>query len=202
MAGRFDPRTGIGPGDRVDERDGLSVDLYIDSTDERVFLNVRAALEELLHGQGVELEYSGDPIRGSWFQLGKAKLSTPEARAGIDERVAKVEHALQVQHLDGPLSEANKNNASAAQDLLAALEHTERAVLHIGSILIVKLTLPSGKSSVVAHTMSVAEQRALERDPSLLRNPDELFRLLRPPGDEPTLDGPPLGELDQADDGE
>jgi hypothetical protein len=58
------------------------------------------------------------------------------------------------------------------------LENVSEAVLRLGPLLLVKVTI-NGKSQIVAETLSSAIRRILDENPELLNSPRKLFEVLQ-----------------------
>jgi hypothetical protein len=114
-----------------------------------------------------------------WFTRSREKLTSQE----VTERLKKVEQAIELQYLGKPQSEITHATGTAAAELIAALETTSRAVLQLGSLLIVKTTDTSGRSAIFVRTLGLKELTAIETDPSLLARPEDVLSLLGNPQD-------------------
>ena len=74
-------------------------------------------------------------------------------------------------------AEANNLQADGAASLIAALSTTDDACIQLGTLLLIKATR-AGKHIVIARTLTFEELRQLERNQTLLREPEKLLQLL------------------------
>lgn len=108
-----------------------------------------------------------------WFVKSREALSTEE----VQERLRKLERAAELQVLDKPQAAVDKDLATAASELIRAVEHEREAAIQIGSLLILKV--PEGRNSrVMVRTLSAKEMIAIERRPDSLKDPTKLLTML------------------------
>jgi len=127
----------------------------------------------------LELNIDEDPPAesGSWIKRfltsTKESLSEPE----VQERLNKVEKALELQALNKPISEIDKNQAEAISAVIKSIENVESAVLRIGSLIILKQTI-DGNPKIFARTLTVKELQFIDKHPEMLSKPDSIMALL------------------------
>ena len=130
---------------------------------------------------GFELESELETVHGSFFQ--RLKFWTRDERT--KEEVAKVfqqgKEALLIRHLDLPAAKATGTLADAASKLIKSLETVESCAMRVGGILVLK-TIRQGKPSLIIETITPAMARELDEHPTLLQNPEAIFKLLETQG--------------------
>jgi hypothetical protein len=115
---------------------------------------------------------------GSWWKKFWFKTTESLKSDEVKERLDKAERALELNYLDKPQSEANKNQAEAASCLIKSLENVPNACIQTGSLLLVKITV-DGNASLMSKTLSINELRHLEENQSLLKNPNMILDWLQ-----------------------
>lgn len=118
----------------------------------------------------------------AWLSRSKQALTSAE----VTERLAQVERALQLQYVHKPQSEVTLASGSAAAQLIAALEHTPQAVIQIGTLLLIKMTVDSA-GSIYVRTLSEKELALLSAHPDLFASPARLLSMLAEADDRPYL---------------
>ncbi|MFI6600821.1 hypothetical protein ACIBHX_31620 [Nonomuraea sp. NPDC050536] len=148
--------------------------IYLD--DESGSDQVEAAVRGVLHAYGVDA-LSSPAVRGSWLR--RLKL-TVKAWAGSEqarELPQDLELAAHLRLLHQPMAEIDQKKSAAVCDLIKALEGQAKAVVMIGSILVVKvgdvLAVPELTMREIAH---LARNPGLVADPLLLlSSPDQMM---------------------------
>lgn len=105
-----------------------------------------------------------------WFVISKEVVSSAEFQKQID----RVQRAIELKYLDKVQSEANKNNSDATAKLIASLDGIDNAAIQVGSLLLVKVT-NNGKNSISTKQLSNREMILLEKNQSLIRQPEKLI---------------------------
>jgi hypothetical protein len=96
----------------------------------------------------------------------------------VQTALAKVQRALELQALSKPQAEADGLQGHAVAALITALADVPTAAIHIGSLLILKVSR-EGVPQVVTITLSSSELAFLERNRNLLKSPNDLLQSLR-----------------------
>jgi hypothetical protein len=154
-----DPNLGaIDPGTKTD----VVIRIFLD--DESAAAEVEAALREVLRNAGIDVVHRSDPIIGSWFLVLTGVLRRALVSDEVEETLAR---KLEADHAD--------QNPDVAR-LIAALEHTKKASICIGRILLVKVD-----DTIVVERLSARKMRRWERDhPELFRDPPAALAAVRP----------------------
>jgi hypothetical protein len=154
----------------VDRGDWSPASLYISGDDPR---EIKAALNRLLLVCGLEIAAEKPGIEGSWLQKMWLKVRKGAGSEGVQERLKKVEHALQVQYLGKPQSEVDKNKAEAAAVMLAAVDKQEEALIRLGTLVIMK-----SPGQVAVWTISELQAAELEQHGHLMNEPEKVLHML------------------------
>lgn len=156
----------------------IPVRVYLREPSRGSVKRVSEAVNEAL--RNLDFDYADDfPAEsGSWFKKWFAKSRDALTRPEVIERLQKGERALELEYLQRKQAEADRNQAEGAAALIKALDNESVAVCQIGSILLVKKTDEQGRSGVVTRTLTQAELIALEKQPSVLRSPEDVFEFL------------------------
>jgi hypothetical protein len=111
--------------------------------------------------------------KGTGFKKWFARTIGGARQAEVREQLEEGMRALQLCALKDPDAEPEQERAKAAVALLDALERTGDAVLQVGPIVLVK-----SQSGWVTRMLSQTEQIHLEKNPELLKSPEDLVRFL------------------------
>ncbi|MFE3057129.1 hypothetical protein [Nocardia sp. NPDC059239] len=145
--------------------------IYLDTNDESKIRSVLDAVIDVLDTYGLKLDPKGPPLYGSWFARFKVRSKDAMNNPDVQQRLQKLEQAIEVKTLQGPMSQVNVNQADATLRLAQAVSGIDNAALLIGSILVIKTTAGDGTTSMIARSLSVAEIRALEANQHVLKDP-------------------------------
>jgi hypothetical protein len=153
----------------------LSVQVYLQKSDSSQIKELTKALKDFFTAFDFEIEIDFPAKISSWrkrfFLRTKEAISQPE----IQDRVKKIERALELQTLQSTQSEIDKNQAEAVSKLLDTLSKIEEGgVLFIGSILIVKRK----GYPVVAYTLTPEQMIHLQQNPISMKNPEKVIEKL------------------------
>lgn len=116
--------------------------------------------------------------KGSWWKKWTAKSKAVLTHPEVQERLAKVEQAIELQILHTPIAKIDRDLAGAVAELIKAVENEPEAVLQVGTILILKIKGNDGKSKVMVRTLSPKQLAVIERCPEFLKEPANVFDLL------------------------
>ncbi|AEH86636.1 hypothetical protein [Mesorhizobium opportunistum] len=155
----------------------IPLKVYLSDTTDTKVDEVAAALSDLVEAVDFEIADEFPGIRGSWFQKWFAKTKEVATSDAVTQRLAKVEHALEIKGLALPQAEADDKLASAVERLSKSTESVPHAAMQVGSILFVKVTV-RGVPSMQVRTLSATEMIQLERNPGLLASPQDILKRL------------------------
>lgn len=110
----------------------------------------------------------------NWFAKSRDVLTLPE----VQERLAKVERAVELQYIEKPQSDVDRALAAAAADLIKALDGTVAAAVQIGALLLVKVPDGQGRAGIFVRSLTQSELAILHEQPELLSSPSNLLQLL------------------------
>jgi hypothetical protein len=139
------------------------------------------AVSELLLSVGFYISIELPERKGSWFKEFIAKSKELLSRREVTDRIGHLEEALKIKHLRQPQAEANNTHADALVKVLGSLTDAQDACIQVGTLLVVKASLPEGRRVFAARTLSDAEIKRLEEDPSILRRPLDALEMLKEP---------------------
>lgn len=150
---------------------------------------VQEAVVELTEAAGWAIAEWSEEIQGSWFKLLKAKAKDVAASDLAHEVAADLRRAAELRTLHVTQAQVDDTQATAASRLIQSLENTQRAVLLVGSILVVKVD-----GAVTVRTLSHRHLDHLERHPHLIADPTKILLALPDdtagPDGRPSLEGP------------
>ncbi|MGF9663158.1 hypothetical protein AAIH25_14975 [Arthrobacter crystallopoietes] len=158
----------------------MTVSIYLDTDDAATALKVIQATQRIVNELGYETPTITAVQRGSVWTWMVAKFQSEQGRRAIDASKAKaaeiIEEAehfarLQVQEKQ---AEVDEKNASSAASLMEAYADVPNVAIKIGALLFVKYKLPNGDPVVITRTLSLKEQRAYDRTPSICSEPSLL----------------------------
>jgi hypothetical protein len=136
-------------------------------------------IERLLDWLGFEIVDATPPVLRSWFKKASARAKEILTRKEVQERLVKIERAMELVALDTHQANVDKAQAEGAAALLKALDQIPDAVLQIGSLAIVKRT-DSGIPRVVARTLTQEELLIFKKTANILQDPSAMMKLLAP----------------------
>jgi hypothetical protein len=132
-----------------------------------------------LFKEALDLVVVDDPPAesGSWWKRWMTTTRDIASQPEVAERLRKAERALELQALHKTQAEVDKNQAEAAQALIQSLEGIGNAAIQVGSLLIVKTSSEKG-AQLAVRTLTQNQLALLEKDPSLLQQPNTVLRLV------------------------
>lgn len=96
----------------------------------------------------------------------------------VTNRLREAEYAVEVNTILKPQSEVEKNQSDALVGILSSLQGIHNAAVRIGSLIVVKVTSPTGEVSVQTRTLSIAEMHIINKHPELLQQPQQILAAL------------------------
>jgi hypothetical protein len=155
----------------------ITIDVYLDTTDEAIAQSSFEALDAALSELGVEDLSPGPVERGSFWRRASGKVREMAESEGFQERLRQVEYAIQLAQISQRQAEADVKTAEAVNRILAGLADVPKACVRIGSLLIVKYSDATGP--VVLTTQLSREEIAMfEKYPELQHHPEKIFDAL------------------------
>lgn len=168
---------------RLEESNDIPTDyvtghVYLETSDPQEASDVYAAFVRLVESLGVELVAEGLPIVGSWIRNLFGGIARYLENNDFEERVREVEHGLRLANIDRVQSEVDRNQASAASELLNSCKEIPQCAFQIGSLILVKYVDAEGQTITVCRTLGSKEMMFLRDNPSVLNKPRELVESL------------------------
>lgn len=133
---------------------------------------VESAVLGLLEAFELDIERSNEPVIGSWFHHFWARVK--ESAPPVEEQLAKLQRAVELQGLDMPQSEVDLNQAEAVSRLLASLDSESDALIQVGSVFLVKV-----EGKVIVRNLTQIELSYFNRHPALFQDPAKALEILQ-----------------------
>ena len=119
------------------------------------------------------------PETGSWWERIIAKTNTAITQPEVNERLRRLERAIEIQGLDRPQSEIDKNEANAISTIITAIHDVPSVTIQAGTVLLFKLTDDKGKAHIHARTLSQMEMIYFEKNQNILKDqPEDVLKHL------------------------
>ena len=159
----------------------MLVEVYLPDADPRKDIlrieRIQRALGDLLGAVGYEPEpESITVVHGSWRFKEWFRNNKPQVKREASEVYDGIKEALTRQQIDLVGADAFQKRATAAAELLKALDGFD-AVVRLGDVVIAK-AMVNGHPRAVVQTISPALARELERNPTLIQDPGAFFALI------------------------
>lgn len=150
---------------------------YLDIDDRGLMSETAAAITEVIDMLGFGLADDFPAVYGSWYKRWFAKSRDALSRPEVVERLEKLERAIELKYVENPQSDVDGKQAGAIAKLVKCLEKTPNAALQAGSVLVVKITTPSGPM-IQARSLSQQELTELENNQQFLQEPATILKKL------------------------
>lgn len=148
-------------------------------SDRRMVNTLLHAIYEITEEVGFQKADEFPEQSGSWWKTLVLKTKKALTHKEVQDLLAKLERAADINYLDKPQAEANKAQAEGTSSLILALNSTSNACIQVGSLLLVKVTSSDGKACTIARTLSNKELKHLEENQAMLRNPEQILGWLQ-----------------------
>jgi hypothetical protein len=157
----------------------LPVSCYTSTDDPAATEAVEEAVVNLMEAIGFDPVYEGLPQVGSWFKnlwfQAKDQVSRPE----VQDRLAKVERALELKHIDNPQATVDVELSKAALNLKKMLEGSDYELVYVGSLVMLKTIAPDGTKSLVTLSLDQEQMELVKSNPKMLKEPMTFLTTLR-----------------------
>ncbi|MFI6599151.1 hypothetical protein ACIBHX_23075 [Nonomuraea sp. NPDC050536] len=151
--------------------------IYLDDPDaERIAdakREVERAVRAWLEVQGMEIIHEARPISGSWWKTLVARVKNP-TEEDVRNGTKLAGRAASLYGLDTRQAEVDKVQAEAFAAVMKALEGVDSAVIHSGTLLVVKYG-----TSVIRREPSQLDVENLRRHPILTTRPETIVQELQ-----------------------
>jgi hypothetical protein len=164
----------------------LPIRVYLSDGDDRKTRSVSNAVRHTLKAFGFEVSDDFPEETGSWWKKWIARSKQVVTHEELIDRLKKIERAIEVQTMDKPQSEINKNEAEAVAALVKSVESVPNAAFQLGTLLFVKTTTLTGPC-IQAKSLTQREILRLEKNSDWLRSPQSVLAKLA------EADSPPRG---------
>ncbi|TCC18659.1 hypothetical protein [Kribbella sindirgiensis] len=157
-------------GARSTDRESVDVIVYLDSDDDEALGRALGAVDNLVQVMGYEEPQHIQVERGSIFRRSKAAAQKALRSKDLQDRLIKVERAVELEKIDLKQAEVDIREAEAAGKLMQSLAEIPQACIRIGSMFLIKHDSPGGQV-VLIRNLSQLEIRALEKFPEIQKDP-------------------------------
>ncbi|MEV1167372.1 helix-turn-helix transcriptional regulator [Nonomuraea sp. NPDC049784] len=161
----------------LDEPGTGPVTIYLNDSDPNRELaasrDVERAVRAWLKTQGAEIIYEGNPVVGSWWKALVARVKNP-TEEDVNNGVKFAARTASLYGIDTRQAEVDKMQAEAFAAVMQALENVESAVIHSGTLLVVKHA-----GQVVRRELSQLDVENLRRHPILTTRPSSILQELQ-----------------------
>lgn len=168
------------------DRVGNVVAVRVYTSDTGTGSRVAEELERMLVSFGFEVCDRESPILESWFQRIRVAFKVAFRSPQAADALVVAQRALEIQVYGRHQAEIDSQQGDAAAKVIESLSSTERAVVQVGSLLVVKL-----RGDLMMFTLSQLELAHLERR-SLFRDPERILEELQRLKESPQETAPPL----------
>jgi hypothetical protein len=134
-------------------------------------------LDELASLLGYEGPHGERTLKGSIWRRALANLRGNTSSDEIQQRLLRVERALELESMDKQQAQVDSKTASAVSQLMSSLADVPQAVVRVGSILLIKYQSDTGTVFLV-RSLSQTEIRAMDQFPELQTRPERLLDAL------------------------
>lgn len=157
--------------------DAVSVAVYVDGKNERGLKDVLKCVDDLVDALGYEGPFDETVEYGSIFRRYKAIIRKGAQSKEVQDRITKIERALELRYLDSQQADSDLKLATAVSNLTASFESVSKVCVRVGSILFIKYVCDRAPV-VLVRNLSQIEIAALERYPEIQREPEKVLGAL------------------------
>jgi len=143
-------------------------------SEERDHQAVQEAVAALADAFGLDIVYAYPPVAGSWFREFLLRLRNSGQLPTKEEQFVKLARTLDLHLLHKPQAEIDTAEANAVAALIQSLQHTPRAIVQAGSVLMVKVD-----EALVVRNLTQLELAHWERNPALFSDPASALKELQ-----------------------
>lgn len=154
-------------------------------------------LNQIGRSIGFDTYFDELPSRGSWWKKWMLRSRDRLSRRDVQDRLAKVEQALELKHLEHPQSEIDLNLSQAALNIRNTLDGVSEGIVSIGSLFGVKTT-SEGHQKIAILSLNRKQMDILKANPLLRTDPAEFVRILaeRAPEERPCASKTNMAQAD------
>jgi hypothetical protein len=159
----------------------LPVSCYTSIGDPTVTGAVDEAVVNLMAAIGFNPLYEESPQVGYWFKKvwfqAKDGLSKPE----VQDRLAKLERALELKHIDRPQATVDLALSQATLNLGKTLDNVDDGIISARSLVVIKTTTAGGRKRLVVHSLNQEQRELVKSNPKMLTDPSTFLTILETP---------------------
>ncbi len=157
----------------------LSVSMYLSGdVDAKIELELFLAVKDILNSIDFSIIAHFIPERGSWYKKLFAKSKKSLTQPEVQERLRKVEHAVELDKIGAPQAEITKTNAESLSIIISSLSNYKEGLIRIGPLVVAKTTDELGNEKLLTRTLSANELIAIESNPGVMSEPHQIFASL------------------------
>jgi CRISPR/Cas system CSM-associated protein Csm2 small subunit len=154
----------------------IPVNVYLDTDHPNLIYTSYQSVLDFLVEIGFETSIDFPPRKGSWIKRWISRSVNAMTNEQVTNRLKEAEYAVEVNTILKPQSEVEKNQSEALVGMIKSLEGIQNAVIRIGSLILVKVTSPTGEVNIQVRTLSIAELHLINKNPMLLEQPQQILK--------------------------
>lgn len=158
--------------DRLIGADSVPLTIYV--SDDALAAEVVDAVSAWVTTRGEEIMYCGNPVLGSWWRAMASRITHRLNGQAVEAGLDLAGRAVGLYGLDTRQAEVNKGEAEAFEAVMRSLEKMDSAVIHHGTLLVVK-----HGGSVVRIELDQCMVEHLRRNPILTTQPGSILVALQ-----------------------
>jgi hypothetical protein len=112
---------------------------------------------------------------GSWIKNLIFRAKDELSKQEVQERVEKIERALELKHVDSIQSRVDLELSKAVLNLKKALDNVSEGIVAIGSLFIIKTTAGDGSAKIAIVSLSQEQMKLVRSNPQMQVDP-AIFR--------------------------
>jgi hypothetical protein len=156
----------------------IPIRVYLSEASRDVIDAVVRAVEGMSYAFGFVVSEEFPAEKGSWWKKWFVKTKEALTQPEVQQRLDKLERALELTGLMQPQANVDKIEAEAAATLIKAVEDVPNVAIQTGSLLLVKTTRKRGGKCVQVRTLTQREMIHLERHQDMLSSPATILERL------------------------
>jgi hypothetical protein len=155
----------------------IPVRVYLSEASQRDVDRVTKAVTQLSEVFGFTVSDEFPAKSGSWWKKWFVKTKEVATQPEVQQRIEKLERALELKGLAQPQANVDKTEAEAVATLVKAVENSPNVAIQAGSLLLVKTT-QNGQNCLQVRTLTQRELIHLEKHQDLLTSPSTVMSQL------------------------
>lgn len=157
----------------------LSATIYLSgNVSAEIELELFSAVKDILNSMDFTVIAHLTPERGSWYKKLFAKSKESLTQPEVQERLRKVEHAVELNKIGTPQAEITKTTAESLSIIISSLSDYKEGLVRIGSLVVAKTTDELGNEKLLTRTLSANELISIESNPGVMSELHQIFASL------------------------